>query len=123
MALPQLPYNLHDANVVCVLSGPRREATFTVDVLNEHFHQQRVHIRLGGITNFAEVEAYIARISPPRSPAAYMGRIDSFGYAPDERSSSHTLIFHLAIERVGLIQIHCRTLSIRSDEQAEFTVL
>ena len=123
MTLPQLPYNLHDAHLVRVISGPRRAVTFTLDVLNGRFQQQRVHIRLGGISNFTEVETYVARIPPARSRDAYVAQIDAFGYAPNVHSSAHNLIFELAIERVGLTRIRCRNLAIRTDEQAEFTLL
>jgi hypothetical protein len=123
MALPQLPYNLHDANMVHVRSGPRREVTFTLDVFDGRFYQQRVHIRLSGIQNFTEVEAYLARIPSARSRDAYVAQVDSFGYAPNVHSSAQNLIFELAIEGVGLTEIRCRNLAIRTDEQAEFTLL
>ncbi len=120
MTVPPVPYHLHDAGLVRAAVGPRREATLTV-VLDEPgaTEDRLVHLRFGGIENFADVQSYFNGLPPPR-PEAYIARIDAFGYAPGELSRAHRRIYRLELDQLGVLTIRCRNLAARRDDQPEF---
>jgi hypothetical protein len=66
-----------------------------------------VYVRFGGITNFAEVASLLAQVPQAKMQNAYQARIDSFDYDPQEPSKEHKLVFHLILDMVGQVRIHC----------------
>jgi hypothetical protein len=113
ISLPQeLPYELHDAGIVDIEAGPRKEATITVGLDDPRFPpHQLVRVRFGGITNFSEVAAYFVQVPAPVQPDWYRARIEEFGFAPDKVSRANKLVFRLTLEYLGPLTIRCRNIT------------
>src|SRR3954464_4146389 len=109
MALPELSYNFHDAGLISVELGPRREVTLVValDDPGQPRHLN-VRVRFGGISNFSDVEAFCARVPKPVAPCAYLTQVEELNYDSNSQSTHGNLSFALELEYVGSIVIRCR---------------
>ena len=115
MTLPELIYSFHDAGVASIAIGPRREATLIVGLDDPNYPpHHRVYIRFGGISNFSEVALFFERVPRPVTKDAYLARIDSLDYDPQEQSRHHNLVFRLELDMVGQLRIRCRNITLDS---------
>lgn len=112
----ELPYSFHDAGIIDIRIGPRREVTLIVDLDDPNYPpHKRVFIRFGGITNLAEVSTFLGEVPPEKSDDAYRARIERFDYDTKEQSKSHNLIFQLALDMLGHVQIRCQNVMVEPD--------
>ncbi|MEO8285729.1 MAG: hypothetical protein ABI670_04790 [Chloroflexota bacterium] len=120
MALPEMPYNFHDAGLVQIAVGPRKELTLVVRLDDPHYPpRQKVTIRFGGITNLPEISAFIEQVPPIISEASYMARVDHLDYDAYEPSKQQSLNFRLELDMVGKLLIRCRNVTIEGEESSE----
>ncbi len=112
MTLPELPYNFHDAEVVSIALGPRREVTLLVDLDDpNHPPDRMVYVRFGGITNFHEVSSFMERVPRSKAPGAYRTRIEMLDYDTQEKSKHNSLVFRLVLDPAGQVLIRCRNVT------------
>lgn len=112
MALPELPYNFHDAGVDSIVLRPRNEVMLLVGLDDPSYlpHHQ-VYIRFGGITNYQEVSSFMERVPGPKAPQAYRARIEMLDYDTHEHSKLGSLVFRLVLDGVGQVLIRCRNVT------------
>ena len=117
MAEP-LPFNFHDAWLITVQLGPRRELTLAMAlVLPGWVDDQRAHIRFGGITNIHEVRVFFSRVPMSSRPRAYEFRVYGLDYDPEEPPRAHRPVFRLTLEYHDELTIHCRNVVAWRDVQ------
>jgi hypothetical protein len=110
--LPKLPYNFHHVGIASLSIGPRRELTLVVGLDNPDYPPHySVYVRFGGITNFAEVATFLAKVPLAKAQNAYRARIDSFDYDSQEPSKQHKQVFHLVLDMVGQTVIRCANIT------------
>ncbi len=115
--LPEL-LDFMDAGIEDVILGPRSEMTLVLSPLiwvgGHGHHGSPLHVRFGGIFNYAEVEAGIAEGHHLRSEIGYLR------YGINHNSKPGDIHVHLEFERVeARIMIHCRRLTVTDIDQPE----
>ena len=117
-ALASLPFDLHDAWLITIQIGPRRDLTLAV-ALDEPgwIDDHRAHIRFGGITNLEEVRAFFRRVPPVPRPHAYEYRIYGLDRDPTEPQRAHRLAFRLLLEYHDELTVRCRNVVAWRDVQ------
>lgn len=108
-----LQYNYHDACLVELSYGPRREASFVFDLYPIFYPDRpRIVLRFGGIFNHDSVARYVASIrDDTRDPDAYLGRCNIVQFDTIKRSSADNIYVFLDLEHYGHICIHSRNVS------------
>jgi hypothetical protein len=114
----RLKYEYHDAGVIGVRVGPRREVTITAELDRCASGRSAViHIRFGGIANFAQVEEYFRGVMADVGES-YVGRIDGLGYDESVASTSRDIVLRVELDLYGVVQIRCQNVTekeVRAD--------
>ena len=107
MAQLELEDNLHDGCLYQVQFGPRQEATLEI-----YTYGFLVHVRFGGIFNYAEVEKFFNSIQRPPFPNACLDQILLLSYDQTVLSKPLNLNFIMQMEYSGSIKIHCKNITL-----------
>jgi len=114
MTKPPIPFELHDATIVAVSTGPRREVALTIDMYPIVYpNKPRIQLRFGGIVNYEAVQQYMEKLQSERSDDDYLGcRIGGFQYDTKQESNAGDYWFFLETDWYGPLRIHCTNMSM-----------
>ena len=104
MTFRSLQHNFHDAGLVGVSIGPRREIELEIDldpVWNET--ARTVRVRFGGISNFEQVKEFLGGLPSPPASGAYIAEIIGLQY---EGRKPYPVVLDLT--DIGHIQIESK---------------
>ncbi len=110
-----LPCEFHDAGLVAVEVGPRREVTLAV-ALDPVWGtaESIVRVRFGGVVNFDEVREFFAALAPVPFPGVFLDSIECLDYDPAEVSRVDRLVLRLELDHGGAVTIRCRNVTASS---------
>jgi hypothetical protein len=108
--LPQLKYDFSHSLIESIEVGPRREATFSIAILEWHGHRGQyaytVRARFGGIENVAEVAAFFG--DPPADR-----ELRRLGYSLEKESRPGQLVLVMERERDDrTLEIRCSSFQV-----------
>ncbi len=109
-----LEYDYHDASLVSLSCGPRREATFVFDLYPIFYPDKRtISLRFGGILNNDSVAKYVANVTADAAddPDAYLARCDDIQLDAKKPSKDGDIYVFLELDHFGPLRIHCQHLS------------
>lgn len=116
MAVPEMPYDFHDALLEDFEVGPRREVTLRISLYSVFYPASPVVlVRFGAITNFDTVTVYFGKIDK-LEPEERFARIDALHYDTKRQSTQSKLYFYLQLDWEGSLNIHCGKFSVSNIE-------
>jgi hypothetical protein len=108
-----LSHNYHDANLLEIRIGPRKECILTFVLcpcLNPN--NPRVAVRFGGVFNFDSISHFLQRIESENRPInAYLAQCDSLHFDEKRISKVGDNFLLLRLDKFGAIEIHCKNIS------------
>ncbi len=117
MAVPEIPYQFHDALLEDFQVGPRQEVTLRISLYSVFYPGSPVvSVRFGAITNFETVQTYFSKIEKP-DPEVGFTRIDALHYDTKRKSTENKLYYYLQLDWEGSLNIHCGKFTV-SDQEA-----
>ncbi len=107
MAIPDMPYNFHDALLEEFEVGPRQEVKLRISLYSIFYlNRPVVSVRFGAITNYDAVKAYFGKIEQPEPEEGFI-RLDALHYDMKRQSTQDKLYFYLQLDWEGPLNIHC----------------
>lgn len=121
--MDSIRYQYHDAELLDISLGPRRETTLTFDLYPVYYPDQpRVAVRFEGVFNLESVIKFLETVRNDfHQPDVYMARCGTLHLDDKTPSKENDVYVFLELSPHGHIRIHCQhaeeTLLQRGEER------